>query len=144
MVISSKRWFPIFLLAFVLTVVAIWMNAPGVMAGYPATAFDLLVTVCFFLVWFLIGIPSGIKGEGAFLVFVGVYWGIGLVAGMLAVFAPYEELLLFGIWFRMPAHGLGLLLGNMMLLKLAAPLVGLGISLTGYGAGRMLRHKKPA
>lgn len=144
MVISSKRWFPIFLLAFVLTVVAIWMNAPGVMAGYPATAFDLLVTVCFFLLWFLIGIPSGIKGDGAFLVFVGMYWGIGLVAGLLAVFAPYEELLLFGIWFSIPAHGLGLLLGNMMLLKLAAPFVGLGVSLTGYGAGRMLRNKKPA
>ncbi len=144
MVFSSKSWFPIFLLAFVLTVVAIWMNAPGVMAGYPATAFDLLVTVCFFLVWFLIGIPSGIKGEGAFLVFIAVYWGLGLVAGLFALFAPYEELLLFGIWYSVPAHGLGLLLGNMMLLKLAAPLVGLGISLTGYGAGRMLRHKKPA
>ena len=144
MVFSSKRWFPIFLVAFVLTMVAIWMNAPGVMAGYPATAFDLLVTVCFFLVWFLFGIPSGIKGEGAFLVFIGVYWGLGLVAGLFALFAPYEELLLFGIWYSVPAHGLGLLLGNMTLLKLVAPFVGLGVSLMGYGTGRMLRQKEPA
>ncbi|MFW0778961.1 hypothetical protein ACM6N5_01795 [Rossellomorea marisflavi] len=144
MVFSSMRWFPIFLVAFVLTMVAIWMNAPGGMAGYPATAFDLLVTVCFFLVWFLIGIPSGIKGKGTFLVFVGVYWGIGLVAGLLAVFAPYEELLLFGIWYSVPAHGLGLLLGNVTLLKLVAPFVGLGVSLMGYGTGRMLRQKEPA
>lgn len=143
MVFSSKRWFPIFLLAFVVTMVAIWMNAPGVMAGYPATAFDLLVTVCFLLVWFLFGIPAGIKGEGTFLVFLGVYWGVGLVVSLLAVFAPYEELLLFGIWFGGPVHGLGLIIGNGTLLKLMAPFVGLGVSLMGYGAGRKLRQKKP-
>ncbi|MDR4938212.1 hypothetical protein RGU11_17665 [Rossellomorea marisflavi] len=139
MSVSFQRLVPIFLMAFVLTMAAIWMNAPGFMTGYPATAFDLMVSVIFFLGWLLISLPPGIKGEKSFLVYAGVYWGLGLVLSLFAVFAPYEELLLFGIWYSVPVHGLGLLLGNMILLKLVAPFVGLGVTLMGYGAGRIFR-----
>ncbi|MDW4525490.1 hypothetical protein R3398_03780 [Rossellomorea marisflavi] len=144
MSVSFQRLVPIFLMAFVLTLAAIWMNAPGFMTGYSATAFDLMVSVIFFLGWLLISLAPGIKGERSFLVCAGGYWGLGLVVSVFGIFAPYDELLLFRIWFDGPAHGLGLLMGHGTLLKLAVPIVGLGVTLMGYGAGRTFRQKELA
>jgi hypothetical protein len=137
----SLKLIPIMVFIFFLTLFTVSLNSSTFLPGYGATLNNLYVSILFFVVWFLFSAIYGYKVDIFYKNFLFVYWGINVVVNLFSIFAPFNKLLLFGIWFGGPVYGFEYLVSDLILLKIITPIFGLFITILGYVCGKVLKDK---
>jgi hypothetical protein len=138
---SPNKIGPILIFIFALTLISLSLISPTFFTGYAPTLKDLFLSIGFFVAWFLFSARSGYKKDNFYKNFLFVYWGINLIVNLFSIFAPFNALLIFGIWFGGPVYGLEYLVSDLNSLKIMTPIIGLLVTMVGYWFGKLICDK---
>ncbi len=130
------------------TVISININIYTLLEGTTTTIFNLVASIVFLVLWFLLSLYKGIKKEKMFRTFLIVYWGIDIfftvLMGILflAGFNPIF-LLPFYIWYFSPLYGFHYILDfNIAQLILVTAPLGILFSSLGCFSGLLISKSK--
>ncbi len=128
------------------TFLASYFNWPVFIKGNQVSIYNLIVTVAFFLIWFISCIYIGLKSKKRYIILISVYWGLNILfVTLLLVFNKFEinttVLLPFAILYGCPIYGFRYFIANLTLLQLITAPLGLTLCILGYWWGYIIRSK---
>lgn len=85
-----------------------FINLKGLIDGPPPTFSNFFLTILFLGFWLLFGAFRGSERKASFLVFVTVFWGVGLGLSFVSMIIGPSPLVLVTIAFMAPVNGLNI------------------------------------
>lgn len=133
---KSIKYFP-----FLITIVSILINFNNFFMGNTPTIYNLLTSIIFLLLWFLISFFNGYYKNIVYKKIIFFYWIINIITSIFMIFTiknDYDAIYLipFSILYNCPTYGFRYLISNnLYILILFTMPLGFIFSFSGYFLG---------